>query len=190
MKDGLTANFYNVKNLVQGTTTDFDSALVVNLTAKDDSVLFNYLKADSKTDTVSIDVPCYTRYGILAKDRFCRVRESEGFTEVWLPDVTLFYSEMKFDKMLLNGKPATALMNSANGVAIRNKMYSYFIPRFEKNKARKKITKDNAVTSLMFYFIPYGIKLKMFIDNELYPLPLVPGLNKDAQEAMREFIGK
>lgn len=185
VRNGLVANFPTVKNLVQGTTVEFDSVISVSLTTADDETLFNLLNTDSKADSVSFSIPYYARYGVDLTVRNFRLFRNEETVEVWLPDTKLQYCELKFDRMLLNGK------TTSNCTAtLRTKLYEYIIPLLEKNKTNRKISKTATVKTLMYYFMPYKFELKVYIAEEQQTLPSVPGVNQTVDEAINQMLGK
>ncbi|MCX6198042.1 MAG: hypothetical protein NTY88_02310 [Bacteroidetes bacterium] len=185
VRNGLVANFPTVKNLVQGTTVEFDSVVSISLTRGDDETLFNLLKADSKVDSVLFSIPYYARYGVDLTVRNFRLFRNEETVEVWLPDTKLQYCELKFDRMLLNGK------TTSNCTAtLRTKLYEYIIPLLEKNKTNRKISKTATVKTLMYYFMPYKFELKVYIAEEQQTLPSVPGVNQTVDEAINQMLGK
>ncbi len=185
VRNGLVANFPTVKNLVQGTTVEFDSVISVSITKQDDEALFNLLNTDSKAETVSFSIPYYARYGVDLTVRNFRLFRNEETVEVWLPDTKLQYCELKFDRMILNEK-ATSNMTSA----VRGKLYEFIIPVLEKNKINRKISKTATVKALMFYFMPYKFDLKVYIAEEQQTLPSVPGVNQTVDEAINQMLGK
>jgi len=182
---GLLANYPTTKNVVQSADIEIDSVLSFALTIENDSLLFNSLKNDLKTDKLQISIPYYGRYGVDLSVRNFRVFENEDAeVEVWLPDVTLRYCELKFDNMIVNGKV------EEKNAASHKKMYEYLIPLLEKNKAGRKAAKMSTAKALMYYFMPYKFGLKLYIGNELQTLPLVPGVNQSVDDAIKEIIGK
>lgn len=189
VRNGLVANFPTVKNLVQGTTVEFDSVISVSLTKTDDETLFNLLNTDSKTDSVSFSIPYYARYGVDLTVRNFRLFRNEETVEVWLPDTKLQYCELKFDRMILNGK-ATTIFKADNSSVARSKLYEYLIPVLGKNKINRKISKTATVKTLMYYFMPYKFDLKVYIAEEQQTLPMVPGVNQTVDEAINQMLGK
>ncbi len=185
VRNGLIANYPTVKNLVQGTTVEFDSVISVSLTKADDETLFNLLNTDSKADSVSFSIPYYARYGVDVTVRNFRLFRKEETVEVWLPDTKLQYCELKFDRMILNGKAA-----SNNSAIVRAKLYEYLIPVLEKNKINRKVSKTATVKALMYYFMPYKFDLKVYIAEEQQTLPKVPGVNQTVDEAINQMLGK
>lgn len=185
VRNGLVANFPTVKNLVQGTTVEFDSVISVSLTKTDDDVLYNLLKLDSKADSISFSIPYYARYGVDLTVRNFRLFKNEETVEVWLPDTKLQYCELKFDRMILDGKAA-----SNHTAQSRAKLYEYIIPLLEKNKTNRKASKTATVKALMYYFMPYKFDLKVYIAEEQQTLPSVPGVNQSVDDAIYEMISK
>jgi hypothetical protein len=190
VRNGMVQDYPVIKTLVTGSMVDFDSTVDVSLTMKDDSALFNYLKGTSKSDTIRISIPAYTRYGIDMAAGSVRPFEREDALEIWVPAIKLVYCELRFDRLLVKGQPGAEIMNKADGPAIRRAFYNYFIPLLNKHKSHIKAAKNNVAKSLMFYFIPFKFNLKVYIDNEQWPLPIVPGVNKSVDEAIRESLGK
>jgi len=134
---------------------------------------------------VLFSIPYYARYGVDLTVRNFRLFRNEETVEVWLPDTKLQYCELKFDRMLLNGK------TTSNCTAtLRTKLYEYIIPLLEKNKTNRKISKTATVKTLMYYFMPYKFELKVYIAEEQQTLPSVPGVNQTVDEAINQMLGK
>ena len=191
MQNGLVANYPTIKNIVNGAATEFDSTAVVTLSKAEDEILFNYLKGDSKSDTLQFSIPYYGRYAVDLSFRNFRVfRNDEGAVEVWLPACMLRYCELKFGGLLVNGKPMSAIFKSDNAADVRKKLYTCLIPVIEKNKANQKAARLTVTKALMFYFMPYKLDLKVYIDLVEQPLPIVPGVNQTVDEAIKEAFGK
>jgi hypothetical protein len=187
MQNGLVANYPTVKNIVNGAATEVDSIAVINLTKADDEALFNYIKGDSKSDTVQFSIPYYGRYAVDLSFRNFRVfRNDDGAVEVWLPACMLRYCELKFDGLVVNEKPSAAVFKSENASDIRKKLYAYLIPVIEKHKANQKAARLTVTKALMFYFMPYKLDLKVYIANNQQQLPIVPGVNQTVDEAIKE----
>ncbi len=187
MRNGLVANYPTVKNIVNGAALEVDSTAYVTLTKADDEALFNYLKGDSKSDTLQFSIPYYGRYAVDLSFRNFRVfKNDDGAVEVWLPACMLRYCELKFDGLLVNGKPSTAIFNSGNAADVRKALYTYLIPVIEKHKANQKAAKLTVTKALMFYFMPYKLDLKVYIANDQQQLPVVPGVNQTVDEAIKE----
>jgi len=189
VRDGLVANYPTIKNLVNGATTEFDSTVSITLTKADDEVLFNYLKGDSKSDTVQFSIPYYARYAVDLSFRNFRVfKNDEGAVEAWLPACMLRYCELKFDGFVVNEKSGASLLKNDNASDVRKKLYEYLIPVIEKDKASQKAAKQTITKALMFYFMPYKLDLKVYIDLVEQPLPKVPGVNQSVDDAIKEAI--
>ena len=191
MRDGLVANYPTVKNILQGATTEFfDSTLVTSITKTDNEALFNLLKGDLKADTLQLSIPYYGRYGIDLSIRNFRVFRKKKTVEVWLPDSKLLYCELKFEGMMVNGKTAVTAINGNDYALLKKEMYEVLIPVLDKNKSNKKAAKKTVAKALMFYFMPYRLDLKLYIDNELQTLPQVPGVNETVDEAIHQMLTK
>ena len=191
VRNGLVANYPTVKNIIQGATADFfDSTLVTSINKQDNEALFNLLKGDSKVDTLQLSIPYYGRYGIDLSIRNFRVFRKKQTVEVWLPDSKLLYSELKFEGMMVNGKSAVSAINGNDYAQLKREMYKALIPVLDKNRANKKAAKKTVAKALMFYFMPYKLDLKLYIDNELQTLPQVPGINETVDEAIHQMLVK
>ena len=187
VRDGLIANYPTVKNVVQGATTEFfDSLLVTTITKAENPALFELLKGDSKSDTVELTIPYYGRYGIDLSARNFRVFRDGKTVEVWLPAVKLTYCELKFERMMVNGTTG----KGENYSQLKSKLYEVLIPQLEKNRANQKAAKTTVAKAVMFYFIPYGFDLKLYIDNVQQTLPSVPGVNQTVEQAIDKMLGK
>ncbi len=181
VRNGIMANYPTVKNVVQSADVEIDSALNFSIKPEDDSLLYGLIKENSKGDSLQISIPFYVRYGVDLSVRNFRVfKDDKGDAEVWLPAVTLRYCELKFDRMIVNGKPAT-------GTAAAHKaLYDYLIPRFEKNRKNQEAAKLNVTRAMMYYFMPYKFGLTLYIGDEQQSLPLLPGVNQTVDDAVKE----
>jgi hypothetical protein len=186
VRDGLVANYPTIKYVVNGSLIDIDSSLSFRITKAETPALFEALKGYSKSDTLEVMVPYYGRYGVDLSVRNYRVFRDGQTIEVWLPASTLIYSELKFDKMSVAGKGYAG----ENFFAVKNELYNYLLPILRKHKAHQAKARKNVAKALMFYFIPYKFDLKLFIENELQTLPVLPGVNKDVDEYIKEQFAK
>lgn len=185
VRNGLLANYPTVKNVVQSSDIETDSTVTFTLTAQDDSALFGLLANSQSSDSIQVSIPFYGRYGVdLAIRHFRFFLNDDKDVEMWLPGVTLRYCELKFDQLLINGKPAAA----ANLPNLHKAMYAYLIPRLEKNRAAQKAAKLAVTKALMYYFMPYKFGLRLYIDKEYQDLPMVPGANVTVEEAVRKGL--
>lgn len=190
VRNGLIANYPTVKNVVQGTSIEVDSVASVTLAKAENEELFQLLGGDAKADTLNFSIPYYGRYGVPSVGPFRVLKNGDGEVEVWMPPAKMQYCELKFDGMFINGKPATAVVRDENTVELKRKLYDFLIPVLNKNKGNLKAAKLSATKALMFYFIPYKFDLKVYIDNDIQDLPVVPGVNQSVDEAIKKAIGK
>ena len=191
VRDGLIANYPTVKNVVQGANVEFfDSLLVTTVTKTDNEELFNLLKGDSQSDSVELSIPYYGRYGVDLSVRNFRVFRDGQTVEVWLPDSKLIYCELKFERMLIDGKSGAFALKGESYVLLKNKMYEYLIPVLDKNKSNQKAAKLVVTKAMMFYFMPYKFDLKLYINEQQQTLPKVPGVNQTVDEAINQMLGK
>jgi len=102
----------------------------------------------------------------------------------------LRYCELKFDGFVVNGKTGTPILKSDNAADVRKKLYEYLIPVIEKDKTSQKAARQTVTKTLMFYFMPSKLDLKVYIDLAEQPLPKVPGVNQSVDDAINEAIGK
>lgn len=185
VRNGLLANYPTVKNVVQSGDIETDSTLTFTLTAQDDSALFGLLGNSQSSDSIQVSIPYYGRYGIdLAIRHFRFFINDDKDVEMWLPGVTLRYCELKFDQLLINGKPAVA----ANSPNMHKTMYVYLIPLLGKNRKAQKAAKLAVTKALMYYFMPYKFGLRLYIDKEYQDLPMVPGANLTVEEAAKKGL--
>jgi hypothetical protein len=190
VRDGLIANYPTVKNVVQGANVEFfDSLLVTTITKADNEELFNLLTGDSKSDSVELIIPYYSRYGIDFSRAFRLFRDGQT-VEVWLPASKLMYCELKFERLLVGGKSGAFALKGDSYAALKNKLYAHAIPLLEKNKANHKVAKLAVTKAVMFYFMPYKFDLKLYIDQQEQALPKVPGVNQTVEEAINQMLGK
>ena len=186
VRNGLVANFPTIKNLILGSAIEVDSTITLSLTKSDNELLFMALKGDSKSDSLWLTIPYYGRYAIDVPARSYRVIRDNETIEAWLPAGKIQYCELKFDKMLVDGKNYTFKENAPQ---VKNSLYSLLIPALDKIKSHQTALKTNVTKVFMFYFMPYKFQLKVYIDNEQQVLPVVPGINKNVDEYIKEVFG-
>lgn len=186
VRDGLIANYPTIKYVVNGSLIEVDSSVSFLVNKTEQEVLFTALKNYAIGDSLEVTLPYYGRYGVDLSVRNYRVFRDGQTVEVWLPSSTLVYSELRFDKMVVNGKP----YQGENIFSAKKELYDYLLPRLNKQKSHQAKVKRNVAKALMFYFVPYKFDLKLYIDSEAQTLPDVPGVNKDVDEFIKEQFTK
>ncbi|MBK8659015.1 MAG: hypothetical protein IPN22_09135 [Bacteroidetes bacterium] len=184
VRDGLVANYPTIKYVVNGALTDIDSSITFVVTKAEAPALLEAVKSYTISDSLELTVPYYGRYGVDLSVRNYRVFRDGQTIEVWLPASTLIYSELKFDKIQMNGKGYAG----DNFFTVKNELYKYLLPVLQKHKSHQAKARKNVAKALMFYFIPYKFDLKFFIENQLQTLPVLPGVNKDVDEYIKEQL--
>lgn len=185
VRNGLVANYPTIKNVVQGTQVEIDGQTQVTITKAENPELIKALGVEEEGDTVQLSLPYYGRYGVSIGGAFRALKNEDGEVEVWTPAIALRYCELKFDALMVNGKPVSVV-----DAAAKKQLYALFIPLLSKNKENVKAARLATTKALMFYFIPYQLKLNVYIDSQLQDLPLVPGVNQSVDEAIKQAIGK
>lgn len=185
VRNGILQNYPSVAAIIAGSQVEVDTTVELSVYKDDDTGLFTLLKEETKSDTLQLKVPYYGRYGINLS-RYRRVVPDGNLVEIALPEIKMYYCEIKFDQVLVNGIPLTAKFNGANYAAIKNALYTHLLPVLSKDKANKARAKENVIKSLAYYILPYKFELRIYIDNELQTIPVLPGANKDVDEFIQE----
>lgn len=186
MRDGLVANYPVVKYVVAGALVEVDSTLNATISKTEYPDLYNALCNGCKQEQLQISAPYYARYEIGMNTRYFRIIRDKNTVEVWLPEPTLAYCELKFDQMKVNGTSP----NIQNFPVFRKIMYEHFLATITKHKANMAAARKNVAKALIFYFVPYKLDLKLYIGNQLQTLPEVPGVTKDIDSYIKENFGQ
>ena len=189
VRNGILQNYPTVYNVIAGSQIEVDTVIDFSIAKGDSSALATLLKVESKQDTFHMVVPYYGRYGINLS-RYRRVVPDGNLVEIALPEIKMYYCEIKFDQVLLNGMPLTTKFNGANYTAIKNALYARLLPVLSKEKANREKAKQSVIKSLAYYILPYKFELRIYIDNELQTIPVIPGANKDVDEFINEQFEK
>lgn len=190
VRKGLIDNYPTIKNIVHSAITEADTVVNYTLQKSDNELLYNYL-ADKQTDSVQLTIPYIGKYGIdLAVRNFRVFERNKDEVEVSLPPVRLLYCHFKFEHLLLNGKPASPLLAKEDAQIIKTQIAELLYPLIEKDKKHQLLAKETIAKALMYYFMPYKFNLNLYINEQNVPLPQVPGINKDIDEALREMAGQ
>lgn len=190
VRKGQIDNYPTIKNIVHSAITEADTVVNYMLKKSDNEMLFNYV-GEKHVDSILISLPYYGRYGIDLSVRNFRVFErNKGEVEVSLPPVRLLYCHFKFEHLLFNGKPVTHLLATENRQIIKTQISELLHPLIEKDKKYQQLAKETIARALMYYFMPYQFNLSLYINEQNVPLPQVPGINKDVDEALREMVGQ
>ena len=185
VRNGLLQNYPTVYNVIAGSQVEVDTTIEFVINKGDSEGLTTLLKADGKADSFRVVVPYYGRYGINLS-RYRRVVPDGNLVEIALPEIKMYYCEIKFDQVTVNGLPLTAKFNGANYAAIRSAFYTELLPVLSKDKGNKEKAKQAVIKSLAYYILPYKFDLRIYIDNELQTIPVIPGANKDVDEFIKE----
>lgn len=182
VRNGLSANYPTIKSVVRGARIEVDSTLILSITKGEQPELVAALKSISDADSLSISVPYYGRYEIDMFSHFYRILPEGNSVEMYLPGPQLSYCELHIDNLVVNGK----VYSGENLQAVRKALYDVALPKLAKHKANLKAARLSASKALVFYFVPYKLDLTLYIENQLQELPLVPGVNKDVDEYIKE----
>ncbi|MFN8285358.1 MAG: hypothetical protein U0V74_01325 [Chitinophagales bacterium] len=189
VRQGLIDNYPTVRNVLSGSYIEVDSVEEVLLTKNEAPELVELLKGSNTGDTLHVTVPYYGRYGV-DMNRFIRVVRDGEDAEVSVAKMVMTYCEIKFQDITVNGQSAASVIKEGNYPLLRSKLYEYMLPVLSKNKSHIAKAKLNAAKALVFYFEPYKFHLHFFVDNQLQPVPVVPGANKDVDEYIHEVFEK
>ncbi len=189
VRQGLVDNYPTVRNVITGSFIEVDSTMEATITKAENPELFELLKGDNQGDSLTVMVPYYGRYGV-DMNRYIRVVRDGEYAEVAVSKMIMTYCEIKFQDLLVNGQSAAAVIKEGNYPLLRAKMYDFVLPVLSKNKSHIAKAKLNVAKALVFYFEPYKFHLRFFIDNQLQPVPVVPGANKDVDEYIHEVFEK
>lgn len=189
VRNGLLQNYPSVYNIIAGSQVEVDTVVELTLTREQDSSLFALLQGNAKTDTLNVRLPYYGRYGINLS-RYRRVVPDGNLVEVALPDIKMYYCEIKFAEARLNGTPLSAKFEGGKYRDITNKLYGYVLPLLSKDKSNKAKARESVIKALAYYILPYKFELRIYIDNELQTIPVIPGANKDVDEFIKEQFNK
>ena len=185
VRDGLVANYPLFKNIVSNTVTEKDSTLSLNVLYKDQNDLFALLGL-KESDSLLLHIPYHAIYGQDLNSKYFRVSQTKNLIEVYLPKSYVRTYYINFHRVSANGKNIDK-NSSENAKKLLNEMV--IIP-LNKDRAVVKAANTKIAEAVMWLFVPYKFELKMFFDNQTFPLPEVVGLNKDVDAFIKENIGK
>ncbi|MCS6935497.1 MAG: hypothetical protein NZM35_10170 [Chitinophagales bacterium] len=181
MRDGLVANYPVVKYVVAGASTEIDSVLQLQIRESEHTALYQALCNACNTSEMQITLPYYARYEIGLNSRYFRIIRDKNTVEVWLPDPALVFCDIKIDQMKVNGVP----VSYNKYPALKQELYKTILPVLEKNKSHLHAARQNVAKALIYYFVPYKLDLKLYINNEQQSLPEVPGVTIDVDTYLK-----
>jgi hypothetical protein len=185
VKQGVIDNYPTFKNIVQSADIEADTLITLDVSEESDKVLYDLLNTEHAEGPLTVTIPYYSRYGMDLSVRHYRIHINEqGELEVWLPVIVPKYCEVKFDRVLVNGKPAN-IYGSAKAIETRAAVYNFLLPELAKHRQHKKDAALSITKALMYYVIPMQHKLKLYIDKQEQQLPLLPGVNQSIDDAVR-----
>lgn len=185
VKQGVIDNYPTFKNIVQSADIEVDTLITLEVSAESDKALYDLLNTAHAEGPLTVTIPYYSRFGIDLSVRHYRIHiNDEGELEVWLPVIAPKYCEVKFDRILINGKPGN-IYSSTNVIETRTAIYNYLLPELAKHRQHKKDAALSITKALMYYVIPMQHKLKLYIDKQEQQLPLLPGVNQSIDDAVR-----
>lgn len=188
VKQGAIDNYPTFKNIVQSADIEVDTLIVLNITPDDDRALYNLLNNGPANLPVEVTIPYYGRYGIDLSVRHYRIFvNDDGELEIWLPAVSQKYCEVKFEGILVNGKPAN-LYGKPDVMQARKAVYNYLLPELSKHRQHKKDAALSVTKALMYYIIPMQYQLKLYINSQQQQLPLLPGVNQSIDDAIKSSL--
>jgi hypothetical protein len=184
----LVANYPTIKNLINRTYIEMDSTISIpiykGLKSNQDevSILDALLESENK-DTLFAIVHFRAKFGVDVDSHFFKINRDGDNLEILLPPSHVL-SYAYDNHSLLRTK------NDMEDIALYHIVDEQLLIQLEKIKYKKNEAKKLITEALMFYFIPYKFNIKMYFDNQEFPLPQVPGLNKDVKEYIEEQVGK
>ena len=188
VKQGAIDNYPTFKNIVQSADIEVDTLIVLTITPDDDRALYNLLNNGPANLPIEVTIPYYGRYGIDLSVRHYRIFvNDDGELEVWLPAVSQKYCEVKFEGILVNGRPAN-MYTEPDVVQARKAVYNYLLPELSKHRQHKKDAALSVTKALMYYIIPMQYQLKLYINSQQQQLPLLPGVNQSIDDAIKSSL--
>lgn len=187
VREGLIANYPLFKKIISNTETEVDSAMIIALNPTEHAALFNLFH--NNEDKVELTIPYHAKYGMDLEAKNFKTDRVKNEVEIILPRVYLLNYAVAFDKILVNGKPSWKIFSDP-------KTFETYKPQIEelvrlpleKNKAHLNEGKKNIAITAMWFLMPYKYNISVFFNSEEFPLPQVPGINKDVEEYIKEQV--
>lgn len=186
VRNGLVANHPTMKNLTSGSFYEADTAIALTIDQLNQPELFNLLAGSSKSDTILLTVPYYARYGVDLNTRYFRVVRDKETVEVSLPAVRPLYIDIRYGGVLANGVPVLDNLPGKLNSTYTRLLYPLVEMQLQKHRQHKKAAEQKLTQAVMYYFMPYQLDLLLYIDNQRIELPLLPGVNQDVDEYLKE----
>ncbi len=189
VRDGLLANYPLFKLIISNAQTEVDSVMTIALSPEEDAALYNFYKGS--VNDVVLTIPYRANYGMdLEAKNFKKDRNGDE-VELILPRCYLMDYNVAFDDIKVNGINTWKHYKDAAAYgSVKPALSELMRMRLEKQKEHIKKGKHNITVAAMWLLMPYKFKLRVFFDGQEFPLPQVPGLNKDVNEYLKEQVGK
>lgn len=186
MRDGLVANHPTMKNLTAGSFFEADTLISLTIDKVNQPELHSLLFPQIKSDTIQLSVPYYARYGVDLNTRYFRVVRDKNTVEVSLPAVRPLYVELRYGRVYASGVPVMDFLPGKQFSAFTTALYPLVEAQLQKHRQHKKDAELKLTKAVMYYFMPYQLDLLLYIDNQRKELPLLPGVNQDVDEYLKE----
>ncbi len=189
VRDGLLANYPLFKQIISNAQSEFDSVMTVSLSPTENATLYNFFKGNQ--NEVVLSIPYRAKYGMDLEAKNFKIDREGNNLELILPRCYLMDYNLAFDDIKVNGINTWKHFNEAAAYgSIKKELNELVRMPLEKQKAHIKTAKHKITVSAMWFLMPYKFNLRVFFSGEEYPLPLVPGINKDVQEHLKEQVGQ
>lgn len=187
VREGLIANYPLFKKIISNTETEVDSAMFIALNPTEQPALFNLFNTNE--GKVELTIPYHAKYGMDLEAKNFKTDRVKNDVELILPRVYLLNYAVAFDKILVNGKPSWKIFSDPKTFEIYKPQIEELVRLpLEKNKSHINEGKKNITTTAMWFLMPYKYNLRVFFNSEEYPLPQVPGINKNVDEYLKEQV--
>jgi hypothetical protein len=187
VREGLIANYPLFKKIISNTETEVDSAMFIALNPTEQPALFNLFNTNE--GKVELTIPYHAKYGMDLEAKNFKTDRVKNDVELILPRVYLLNYAVAFDKILVNGKPSWKIFSDPKTFEMYKPQIEELVRLpLEKNKSHINEGKKNITTTAMWFLMPYKYHLRVFFNSEEYPLPQVPGINKNVDDYLKEQV--
>lgn len=187
VREGLIANYPLFKKIISNTETEVDSAMFIALNPTEQPALFNLFNTNE--GKVELTIPYHAKYGMDLEAKNFKTDRVKNDVELILPRVYLLNYAVAFDKILVNGKPSWKIFSDPKTFEMYKPQIEELVRLpLEKNKSHINEGKKNITTTAMWFLMPYKYNLRVFFNSEEYPLPQVPGINKNVDDYLKEQV--
>jgi len=189
VRDGLLANYPLFKTLISNAQTEVDSVITISLSPTEDAALYNFYKGSA--NEVVLTIPYRAKYGMDLEAKNFKTDRKKDEVELILPRCYLMDYNLAFDDIKVNGINTWKHYSDAAAYSsVKPALNERVRMTLEKHKEHIKKGKHKITVAAMWFLMPYKFKPRVFFDGQEFPLPQVPGLNKDVTEYLKEQVGK